>query len=128
MNKNKILLDIMWAIQLFFGILFWIYMIYIIVCYRSIFITHAKPLAISILAFVIIIYMIMNFDENKKSAYFIALLLMILVIIGLGCFIYYSYRVFKDLPIRSYIPAILYIFIHTFAKELKKEYIKKSKK
>lgn len=128
MNKNKILADIMWAIQIFFGILFWIYMISTIVDYQSIFITHAKSLAISILSFVIFVYMVMRFDENKKSAYLIALIAMAMVLIGLGYFIYYTYRVSKELPTRSYIPSILCIFIYTFAKELKKEYVRKTKK
>lgn len=127
MNNNKILTNIMCAVQIFFGVLFWIYLISTIVYHQSIFIAHARSLAISILMFVILVYTVMKFDENKKSAHAIALLSMVVGLIGIGCFLYYTYRISRELPARSYIPAILCIFIYTIAKELKKEYSKKAK-
>lgn len=127
MNNNKIVAHIMCAVQIFFGVLFWIYLISTIVNYQSTFVAHARPLAISILMFVILVYTVMKFDENKKSAHAVALLSMVFALIGFGCFLYYTYKISKELPVRSYIPAILCILIYTIAKELKKEYSKKAK-
>lgn len=126
-RTNNTLSNIMCIVQIFFGVLFWIYLISTIVNYQSIFIAHARPLAISILMFVILVYIVMKFDEHKKSAHAVALLSMVFALIGLGCFLYYTYKISKELPVRSYIPAILCIFIYTIAKELKKEYSKKAK-
>lgn len=123
-----ILAEVMHMIQIFFGTLFWIYLISVIIFQHKIFIDHARLLATSILLFVIAIYTVMKFDEKGKHPTLVACSTIIFLLAGVGFFGVYSYKVCRELPVRSYMISIISILTYAFTKELRKEYKRKIKK